>query len=179
MYAMTMAIMLLFSAGSAFAQGRYERLQNLTVGHGWIKILVHDVPIFGTVTFSAEGEGDCTSLNFTINGRTRHAIHSSKWQRRDNAESPWTDIPGTGVTGEACTYSPTEPGEYRLVGEATINYERGRRASWNTFTVAGEPEEPEEVAGEPEEPEEEPKTTAVETATWGFIKHSSFLRQDE
>ena len=38
-------------------------------------------------------------------------------------------------SGEVCAYSTTTPGEYRLVGDVSINGVRGRHRSENTFTV--------------------------------------------
>ena len=71
-----------------------------------------------------------------VNGVT-YTVHSSKWQRRDNAESDWTDIPGTERTdGRACPYETDVPGEYRLVGDLTVNGVRALYRSGNTFTVA-------------------------------------------
>ena len=72
----------------------------------------------------------------TVAGVT-YTVHSSKWQRRDNAESEWTDIPGEEKTdGTACPYETDVPGEYRLVGDLTVDGVRGLYRSGNTFTVA-------------------------------------------
>ena len=62
-------------------------------------------------------------------------VHSSKWQRRDDADSPWKDVAGTEKTFEVCPYDPMEPGEYRLVGDVTFNDDRGFYKSENTFIV--------------------------------------------
>ena len=57
----------------------------------------------------------------------------AEWQRKSGTS--WVDIPGTARTGEVCAYSTTTPGEYRLVGDVSINGVRGRHRSENTFTV--------------------------------------------
>ena len=62
--------------------------------------------------------------NVTIDG-VGYTVHSSKWQRRDDENSPWTDIPDTDYEGGVCSYSPTEPGQYRGVAEISIGGERG------------------------------------------------------
>ena len=73
--------------------------------------------------------------NTTVNGVT-YTIHNSKWQRRTNASSGWVDIPGTERTGQVCSYSPTEPGQYRGVAELSIGGTRNKYSSKNTLTVA-------------------------------------------
>ena len=45
------------------------------------------------------------------------------------------DVPGTRENGGLCAYTPTSAGEYRLVGEVSINGVRGMYASENTITV--------------------------------------------
>ena len=98
----------------------------------------------GFLSLSA-GSGGCIELsNSSINGVV-YTIHKSKWQRR--AGSTWVDSPGTERDG-LCGYSPTSPGEYRVVAEITIDGERGHYSSENTLTVEGE-----------EIPELEPVTT--------------------
>ena len=62
-------------------------------------------------------------------------VHYSVWQRSDDMGSTWTDIEATRVMYDACPYDPDVAGEYRLVGDVTINDERSYRASENTFTV--------------------------------------------
>ena len=74
-------------------------------------------------------------VNYPVGGVT-YTVHSSKWQRRDNAESEWTDIPDTERTdGFACPHQTDVPGEYRLVGDLTVDGVRGLYRSGNTFTV--------------------------------------------
>ncbi len=89
----------------------------------------------GRVQYSFFSAGGCIRLsNTTINGVT-YDTHSSKWQRRTDANSPWVDVPGTEEQGGFCAYNPTSPGEYRLVGELSINGRRGSYSSENTIIV--------------------------------------------
>ena len=62
-------------------------------------------------------------------------VHYSLWQRSDDMGSTWTDIEATRVTYDACPYDPEVAGEYRLVGDITIDDERAFRRSENTFVI--------------------------------------------
>ena len=62
-------------------------------------------------------------------------VHYSVWQRSDDMGSTWSDIEATRVTYDACPYDPEVAGEYRLVGDITINDDRSFRRSENTFVV--------------------------------------------
>lgn len=73
-----------------------------------------------------------------------YTVHSSNWQTRSDSTAAWTDIDGTEMTdGRLCPYGTDEPGDYRLVYEATIVVSadvapfRGQYASSNFFTVSG------------------------------------------
>ena len=102
------------------AEEGYERLADWTVESGRVQFLF----------FRA---GQCITLGGTINGVT-YAVHASKWQRRANADSPWTDIPDTEKEGSICSYTPDSPGEYRGVADISIGGVRGRYATHNTLT---------------------------------------------
>ncbi len=87
----------------------------------------------GRVQFLFFFAGQCINLsNSSVNGVV-YTTHTSKWQRRDSSTNPWTDISGTERDG-LCSYSPSDPGEYRLVGEVTIDGTRGKYSSENTIT---------------------------------------------
>ena len=87
----------------------------------------------GRVTFGFLSAGQCIVMeNSTING-VRYTTHNSKWQRRQG--SGWVDVAGTERDGGLCSYDPTRSGEYRLVGEISINGRRGMYSSENTITV--------------------------------------------
>ena len=102
--------------------GAYTPLEGLRVSPGRVQYLF----------FSA---GGCIRINnSTINGVT-YFVHSSNWQRRADANSPWEDIPGTVEPGALCAYNPTSAGEYRLVADMTIGGTRGNYSSENTIVV--------------------------------------------
>ena len=67
-------------------------------------------------------------------GEATYTVHTSKWQRREDEDSPWTDIADTEQMGQLCPYTATQPGQYRGVADATINGERGMYSSANFFT---------------------------------------------
>lgn len=62
-------------------------------------------------------------------------VHYSVWQRSDDMGSTWTDIEDTRVMYDACPYDPEVAGEYRLVGDITIDDDMSFRRSENTFIV--------------------------------------------
>ncbi|MDE2846703.1 MAG: Ig-like domain-containing protein [Gemmatimonadota bacterium] len=62
-------------------------------------------------------------------------VHYSVWQRSDDMGSTWSDIEATRVMYDACPYDPDVAGEYRLVGDITLNGDKSLRRSENTFTV--------------------------------------------
>ena len=89
----------------------------------------------GRVQFLFFSAGQCIILGgANING-VAYSTHNSKWQKRENAASPWIDIPGTESDEGLCSYSPPGPGQYRLVGEIGINGVRGKYASENILTM--------------------------------------------
>ena len=100
----------------------YTPLEGLRVSAGQVRI-----------GFLVAGGGCIPVNNTTINGVT-YTVHSSKWQRRAAASSPWEDVAGT-RQNNLCTFSPTSAGEYRLVVDVTINGRRGSYSSENTITV--------------------------------------------
>ncbi len=81
--------------------------------------------------FPPEGLKDWTN---SITGDTL-TVHYSVWQTRADMDSPWTEIEDTRVMYDACPYDSEVAGEYRLVGEITLNGERSHRRSENTFEV--------------------------------------------
>ena len=62
-------------------------------------------------------------------------VHYSMWQRSVDMGSTWENIEDTRVMYNACAYDSEVAGEYRLVGEITLNGERSHRRSENTFEV--------------------------------------------
>ena len=90
----------------------------------------------GTVTYGSISSAGCVAVSNTAIDGVMHTVHTSKWQKRANENSPWTDVPGTNRTGMVCAYTPTasEPGQYRAVAEISIGGKRGMYAS-NTVAV--------------------------------------------
>ena len=88
----------------------------------------------GRVTLAGLTVVRCITLGSgTING-VSYTAHTSKWQRRGNENSPWTDIARTERRGQLCAYTTTQPGQYRGVADLTIDGERGMYSSANFFT---------------------------------------------
>ena len=130
--AVCLSVLLLgFAAPEIRAQEEPTRLNELVVSDGRVQFFF----------FFA---GQCIRISdTTINGVT-YTIHSSKWQNRSGAGSPWEDIPGTEETGAVCALSPDSAGEYRLVADISIGGERGLYSS-NILTKAGT--DPSQAAG--------------------------------
>ena len=106
------------------------------------QVRFEDIPILGTLTLtgcasadpfisaiSDKGLNEIDILGFSI------TVHYSVWQRSDDMGSTWEDIEDTRVEFDACAYDPVAAGEYRLVGDVTLDGERDTRASENTFVV--------------------------------------------
>ena len=81
------------------------------------------------------GAGSCISLSDSDFNGVIYTAHTSGWQRRAGAGSPWMDVSGTERQGELCGYNPATPGEYRLVADMTIGGSRGSHSSENTLLV--------------------------------------------
>ena len=102
--------------------GEYKQLQGLVISDGEIQFLF----FFAGRRIEIVGSA--------INGVT-YSMHTSKWQRRNNASSPWVEIPGTEVDGKICSYSPTRAGQYRVVCEISIDGAREKYTSENILEV--------------------------------------------
>ena len=63
------------------------------------------------------------------------SVRNSKWQRRDDATSPWVDVPDSEKTTGLYGYVVTPPGEYRWVGEVNHNGVWGKYASGNILQL--------------------------------------------
>ena len=169
----TIVLSLTLALASAAFADEYTPLEILTVEDGEVRL--NNLSASTCISFNAPV---FVIAGITIRGGFGITTHSSKWQRRDNVENPWTDIPDKNSEAHevicaysVLSYSPTEPGEYRLVAEISIDGERGKYASANILIVSQEGEVTSRPAEEPaEEPTEEPETTAVEAVTWGFLK---------
>ena len=98
----------------------------------------------GMVTYGTNSSAGCVAVSETTINGVVHTVHTSKWQKRVDENSPWTDVPNTAQTGMVCAYSPsaTEPGQYRGVAEISVDGERGIYVSSNFLTVEPPAEEP-------------------------------------
>ncbi|MCY4400615.1 MAG: Ig-like domain-containing protein [Gemmatimonadetes bacterium] len=82
-------------------------------------------------------------INFeSVDGNT-YTVHESKWQSRGDSSEAWSDIAGTQImNGQVCPYTATDPGDYRVVYEMSIQVDphvpatRGWYRSPNHFTVS-------------------------------------------
>ncbi|MCY3884105.1 MAG: hypothetical protein OXG24_04230, partial [Gammaproteobacteria bacterium] len=99
-------------ASNFFASLPYNHLASLVVESG-------------SVTLNNSTYTECTTImNTTINDVV-YSVANSKWQSRENADSPWIDVNGTETAGELCPFEPKDAREYRLVGVMTVAGERG------------------------------------------------------
>ena len=104
------------------AAGEYAPLDGWTVSDGSMQFSGSEV--LHEYLFA---EDVCSAIHLTV--------HSSKWQKKTDASGAWTDVPGTEFAGGICSYFPIEPGQYRIVGEITIDGERGKYSTKNVLTV--------------------------------------------
>ena len=83
----------------------------------------------GQVGFGPVSSGGCIAVeNVSVDG-THFAVLHSKWQTRAGPNAEWNDIEGTETTGQLCAYTPSAPGEFRLVAEIAIDGRAGQYAS--------------------------------------------------
>ena len=83
----------------------------------------------GQVGFGPVSSGGCIAVENVFIDAAHFAVLHSKWQTRAGPEAVWTDIEGTETVGALCAYTPSAPGEYRLVAEIMIDGETGQYAS--------------------------------------------------
>lgn len=95
---------------------RFVRLEALSVSPGQVR--------FGPV--SSEG---CIAVENVLIDGTHFAVLHSKWQTRAGPDAEWNDIEGTEAMGQLCSYTPSAPGEFRLVAEIAVDGETGQYAS--------------------------------------------------
>ena len=79
----------------------------------------------GSVTLNNSTYTECTTVLDTTINEVVYSVANSKWQSRENSDSPWVDVDGTETAGELCPYEPPDDQEYRLVGVMTVAGERG------------------------------------------------------
>ena len=103
-------------ASNFFSELNYETLASLVVASG--EVTLNDT------TFT-----ECTTISAMEINEVTYSVASSKWQVRESADSPWSDVAGTHTAGGFCPYDPSDNLDYRLVGRIVINDERSFRTS--------------------------------------------------
>ena len=75
----------------------------------------------GSITLVVETTTGCVEVNErNIVGNT-YTVLRSVWQHRTDESDDWSDIDGTEKVLELCAYTPTESGQYRLIGDVEEN----------------------------------------------------------
>ncbi|MDE2847011.1 MAG: Ig-like domain-containing protein [Gemmatimonadota bacterium] len=88
------------------------------------------IPLTACASALAGGElNNAMLLGATI------TVHYAVWQKRADMNSPWEDIEETRKNFDVCPYPTDDPGEYRLVGEVTLDGVKEFRASENTAVI--------------------------------------------
>ena len=87
----------------------------------------------GRVSFSYLSSASCMSMrNFAAGGKA-YTVERSQWWRRSDSNAPWTPVVGTGREGQVCALVPRQSGEYRVVGEFTVDGARMTFQSANSM----------------------------------------------
>ena len=105
-----------------------------------------EYPPAGTITLLKDGikigfgaHGGFSAFNVTNRSTaSTDSVRNSKWQRRDNATSPWVDVPDSEKATGLYGYVVTLPGEYRWVGEVNHNGVWGKYASGNILQLTSD-----------------------------------------
>ena len=81
--------------------------------------------------------GNCLTTPRTVNG-VRHDFHWTEWQVREAGTVAWTNVPGTRREADVCGYNLANApaGEYRIVGEVSLDGVRSTHSTTNTVTVS-------------------------------------------
>ena len=88
----------------------------------------------GSITLGFESTTTCVEVNeLNLLGIT-YTVLRSVWQHRADESEAWSDIAGTERELELCAYSPTDSGQYRLIGDVEVNGVLNHYAS-NILTV--------------------------------------------
>ncbi|MCY3757207.1 MAG: hypothetical protein OXG96_05740, partial [Acidobacteria bacterium] len=83
----------------------------------------------GRVRFGPVSSEGCIAVENVSVAGTHFAVLHSKWQTRAGPDEEWNDVEGTETTGQLCAYTPSAPGEYRLIAEIAIDGKAGQYAS--------------------------------------------------
>lgn len=89
----------------------------------------------GRVSFSYLSSGACMRMrNLSVGGKS-YTVERSQWWRRSDANAAWTPVPGTARDGQVCALVPPVPGEYRAVGDFSVDGARMTFRSANSLTL--------------------------------------------
>ena len=83
----------------------------------------------GEVTFGPIATAGCIAVGDRVFEDVHYSVVYSKWQIRSRSDADWSDIEGTKTRGRVCAYTPSRPGEYRLVAKIRIDGESGLYSS--------------------------------------------------
>ena len=119
-------------------EGLYSSANSITVvpaglpAGGALTQLGHFTLSQDGIAFGPLETAGCADVSAPISFEgSQYEIHSSTWQRRDDASQAWSDVAGTARTTELCSYSPSEPGQYRMVAVISVDGQSGAYASAN------------------------------------------------
>ena len=87
----------------------------------------------GRVSFSYLSSASCMSMRNFVAGSKTYTVERSQWWRRSDSNAPWTPVVGTGREGQVCALVPPQAGEYRAVGEFTVDGARMTFRSANSI----------------------------------------------
>ena len=123
--ALLAVLLLLTGVSGLHAQDEPMHFEPLVAGDGTLSV--------GPLTVTT-----CVPVNeLPVEGMT-FTVHTSHWERRDAAGSPWAKIADTDEMGQVCPYTAEQPGDYRMIIDGTIDGERGLYRS-NVFTITEVP----------------------------------------
>ena len=89
----------------------------------------------GRVSFSYLSSATCMRMrNLSVGGKS-YTVERSQWWRRSDSNAAWTPVPGTARERQVCALVPPVSGEYRAVGEFSVDGARMTFRSSNSLTL--------------------------------------------
>ena len=89
----------------------------------------------GRVSFSYLSSATCMRMrNLSVGGKS-YTVERSQWWRRSDSNAAWTPVPGTARERQVCALVPPVSGEYRAVGEFSVDGARMTFRSANSLTL--------------------------------------------
>ena len=89
----------------------------------------------GRVSFSYLSSGTCMRMRDLSVGGQSYTVERSQWWRRSDSSAAWTPVAGTAREGQVCALVPPVPGEYRAVGEFSVDGARMTFLSANSLML--------------------------------------------